>query len=213
MNPGSNTESYPAYAPIGLRENPGKNLNQVTCPDRESNPGHLVSRIDVLTVTPQPHHIPPSNVSGVSHVSRLLNGLRCRGVGSAAGHQLAYLTYPRRPTERVSGFGGSPGARSEKKTHIPLYPPPQKSRTAVRTVWACGATEIATKKRGWSVKSFVGLESHRAAGFVYLQFWMRTVGCCFPSALQNRIERASTAPPFYAVQGSTKHISSVSCAL
>ncbi|KAJ4426686.1 hypothetical protein ANN_26484 [Periplaneta americana] len=36
-----------------LRENSGKNLNQVTCPDWESNPGHLVSRLDVLTVTPQ----------------------------------------------------------------------------------------------------------------------------------------------------------------
>ncbi|KAJ4431053.1 hypothetical protein ANN_19646 [Periplaneta americana] len=49
MSPGSNTESYPAFAHIGLRENPGKNLNQVTCPDRESNPGHLVSRLDALT--------------------------------------------------------------------------------------------------------------------------------------------------------------------
>ncbi|KAJ4426769.1 hypothetical protein ANN_26568 [Periplaneta americana] len=48
-----NTESYPAFAHIGLRENPGKNLNQVTCPDRESNPGHLVSQPDALTVTPQ----------------------------------------------------------------------------------------------------------------------------------------------------------------
>ncbi|KAJ4443167.1 hypothetical protein ANN_04817 [Periplaneta americana] len=53
MSPGSNTESYPAFAHIGLRENPGKNLNQVTCPDRESNPGHLVSRLDVVTFTPQ----------------------------------------------------------------------------------------------------------------------------------------------------------------
>ncbi|KAJ4429414.1 hypothetical protein ANN_21583 [Periplaneta americana] len=50
MSPGSNTVSYPAFARIGLRENPGKNLNQVTCPDRESNPGHLVSRLDVLTL-------------------------------------------------------------------------------------------------------------------------------------------------------------------
>ncbi|KAJ4435097.1 hypothetical protein ANN_23672 [Periplaneta americana] len=49
MSPGSSTESYPAFALIELRENPGKNLNQVTCPDRESNPGHLVSRLDVLT--------------------------------------------------------------------------------------------------------------------------------------------------------------------
>ncbi|KAJ4439310.1 hypothetical protein ANN_07432 [Periplaneta americana] len=53
MSPGSSTESYPAFAHIGLRENPGKNLNQVTCPDRESNPGHLVSQPDALTVTPQ----------------------------------------------------------------------------------------------------------------------------------------------------------------
>ncbi|KAJ4432688.1 hypothetical protein ANN_21311 [Periplaneta americana] len=53
MSPGSNTESYPAFAHIGLRENPGKNLNQAICPDRESNPGHLVSRSDALTVTPQ----------------------------------------------------------------------------------------------------------------------------------------------------------------
>ncbi|KAJ4444715.1 hypothetical protein ANN_06512 [Periplaneta americana] len=53
MSPGSSTESYPAFAHIGLRENPAKNLNQVTCPDRESNPGHLVSQPDALTVTPQ----------------------------------------------------------------------------------------------------------------------------------------------------------------
>ncbi|KAJ4442186.1 hypothetical protein ANN_12052 [Periplaneta americana] len=53
MSPGSSTESYPAFARIGLRENPGKNLNQVTCPDRDSNPGHLVSRPDALTDTPQ----------------------------------------------------------------------------------------------------------------------------------------------------------------
>ncbi|KAJ4449664.1 hypothetical protein ANN_01068 [Periplaneta americana] len=53
MSPGSSTDSYPAFARNGLRENPGKNLNQVTCPDWESNPGHLVSRPDVLTVTPQ----------------------------------------------------------------------------------------------------------------------------------------------------------------
>ncbi|KAJ4442106.1 hypothetical protein ANN_11972 [Periplaneta americana] len=46
------TESYPAFARIGLRENP-ENLNQVTCPDRDSNPGHLVSQPDALTVTPQ----------------------------------------------------------------------------------------------------------------------------------------------------------------
>ncbi|KAJ4432154.1 hypothetical protein ANN_20770 [Periplaneta americana] len=32
MSPGSSTESYPAFAHIGLRENPGKNLNQRLMP-------------------------------------------------------------------------------------------------------------------------------------------------------------------------------------
>ncbi|KAJ4429906.1 hypothetical protein ANN_22110 [Periplaneta americana] len=52
-DPGSSTESYLAFPRIGLRENPGKTLNQRTCPDRDSNPGHLVSRPDALTVAPQ----------------------------------------------------------------------------------------------------------------------------------------------------------------
>ncbi|KAJ4439259.1 hypothetical protein ANN_07379 [Periplaneta americana] len=51
MSPGSSTESNPAH--IGLRENPGKNLNEITFSDRESNTGHLVSQPDALTVTPQ----------------------------------------------------------------------------------------------------------------------------------------------------------------
>ncbi|KAJ4444922.1 hypothetical protein ANN_06721 [Periplaneta americana] len=38
---------------FGLRENLGKDLNQVTYPDRDSNPGHLVSRPDALAITPQ----------------------------------------------------------------------------------------------------------------------------------------------------------------
>ncbi|KAJ4430769.1 hypothetical protein ANN_19360 [Periplaneta americana] len=35
MSPGSNNESYPAFAHIGLRENPGKNLNQCDSLDEE----------------------------------------------------------------------------------------------------------------------------------------------------------------------------------
>ncbi|KAJ4445580.1 hypothetical protein ANN_12261 [Periplaneta americana] len=65
MSPGSSTESYPAFARIGLRENPGKNLNQVTCPDRDSNPGHLVSRPDALTVTPQSWFIFDKKVTSI----------------------------------------------------------------------------------------------------------------------------------------------------
>ncbi|KAJ4450684.1 hypothetical protein ANN_02113 [Periplaneta americana] len=53
MSPGSSTESYPAFARIGLSENPGKNLNQVTCLDQDSNPGNLISQPDALTVTPK----------------------------------------------------------------------------------------------------------------------------------------------------------------
>ncbi|KAJ4440953.1 hypothetical protein ANN_10802 [Periplaneta americana] len=66
MSPGSNTESYPVLAHIGLRENPRKNLNQVTCPDRESNPGHLVSLLDALTVTPQINRHPSPRKSKLS---------------------------------------------------------------------------------------------------------------------------------------------------
>ncbi|KAJ4426962.1 hypothetical protein ANN_26761 [Periplaneta americana] len=35
----SNTESYPAFAHVGLRETPGKNLNQITCPKPGFEPG------------------------------------------------------------------------------------------------------------------------------------------------------------------------------
>ncbi|KAJ4427487.1 hypothetical protein ANN_25135 [Periplaneta americana] len=40
MGPGSSTESYPVFEHIGLRENPRENLNQVTFPNWDSNPGH-----------------------------------------------------------------------------------------------------------------------------------------------------------------------------
>ncbi|KAJ4452004.1 hypothetical protein ANN_03516 [Periplaneta americana] len=59
MSPGSNV-----FARIGLRENPGKNLNQVTCPDRDSNPGHLVSQPDALTVTPQRNPVTQTSYYG-----------------------------------------------------------------------------------------------------------------------------------------------------
>ncbi|KAJ4446882.1 hypothetical protein ANN_13582 [Periplaneta americana] len=44
MSPGSSTESYPAFARIGLRENPGKNLNQAL-----SNQGVEHKYINILT--------------------------------------------------------------------------------------------------------------------------------------------------------------------
>ncbi|KAJ4441111.1 hypothetical protein ANN_10961 [Periplaneta americana] len=48
MSPGSNTESYPAFAHIGLRENPGKNLPR---PGIEPGPPDFAAR--PLIVTPQ----------------------------------------------------------------------------------------------------------------------------------------------------------------
>ncbi|KAJ4444322.1 hypothetical protein ANN_06114 [Periplaneta americana] len=72
MSPGSSTESYPAFAYIGSRENPGKNLNQVTCPDRESNPGHLVSQPDALTVTPQLNFVSLGSVHLLSSIYQVV---------------------------------------------------------------------------------------------------------------------------------------------
>ncbi|KAJ4447261.1 hypothetical protein ANN_09265 [Periplaneta americana] len=43
----------PSICSYWVEGKPRKNLNQVTSPDRDSNPGHLVSRPDALTVTPQ----------------------------------------------------------------------------------------------------------------------------------------------------------------
>ncbi|KAJ4448011.1 hypothetical protein ANN_10021 [Periplaneta americana] len=43
----------PSICSYWVEGKPRKNLNQVTCPDRDSNPGHLVSQPDALTVTPQ----------------------------------------------------------------------------------------------------------------------------------------------------------------
>ncbi|KAJ4450934.1 hypothetical protein ANN_02369 [Periplaneta americana] len=46
MNPGSNTESYPAFARIGLRENPGKNLNLPRPGFEPGPPGFAARRVD-----------------------------------------------------------------------------------------------------------------------------------------------------------------------
>ncbi|KAJ4433911.1 hypothetical protein ANN_16224 [Periplaneta americana] len=53
MSPGSSTESYPAFTRIGLRENCGKEPQPGNLPRSEFEPGHLFSRSDALTVTPQ----------------------------------------------------------------------------------------------------------------------------------------------------------------
>ncbi|KAJ4430999.1 hypothetical protein ANN_19592 [Periplaneta americana] len=50
MSPGSSTESYPAFARIVWKKPQPGNL-----PRPGSNPGHLVSQPDALTVTPQLH--------------------------------------------------------------------------------------------------------------------------------------------------------------
>ncbi|KAJ4438794.1 hypothetical protein ANN_14745 [Periplaneta americana] len=42
MSPGSNTESYSAFAHIRLRENPGKNLNQHCKPPTPNRSGEAM---------------------------------------------------------------------------------------------------------------------------------------------------------------------------
>ncbi|KAJ4443993.1 hypothetical protein ANN_05782 [Periplaneta americana] len=87
MSPGSSTESYPAFAHIGLRKYPGKNLNQVTCPDRESNPGHLFSQPDALTVTPQHRKLPSICSYWVEgNPGKNLNQVTCPDRESNPGH-------------------------------------------------------------------------------------------------------------------------------
>ncbi|KAJ4437318.1 hypothetical protein ANN_17456 [Periplaneta americana] len=88
INLAQSTEIYPAFAHIGLRENPGKNLNQVTCPDRDLNPGHLVWRLDTLDVTPQ---TPPT---WLSRLRRLPVGLKLRAV-SIPAWAIAWLGFIR----------------------------------------------------------------------------------------------------------------------
>ncbi|KAJ4446579.1 hypothetical protein ANN_13276 [Periplaneta americana] len=68
MSPRSSSENYPAFAHVGLRENPGKNLNQITCPDRESNPGHLVSLPDALAVTP---HVGGADIDVKNNINKV----------------------------------------------------------------------------------------------------------------------------------------------
>ncbi|KAJ4432191.1 hypothetical protein ANN_20807 [Periplaneta americana] len=57
----NNTDEHRAFAHnYWVEGKPRKNLNQVTCSDRESNPGHLISRPDALAVNPQvwtPHNL------------------------------------------------------------------------------------------------------------------------------------------------------------
>ncbi|KAJ4442400.1 hypothetical protein ANN_03986 [Periplaneta americana] len=97
MIPGPNTESYPAFARIGLRENPGKNLNQVTCPDRDSNPGHLVSQPDALTVTPQSEHRRISNFIMLDklepNTALVIHDVVLDGQGIVAPHEYADIVY------------------------------------------------------------------------------------------------------------------------
>ncbi|KAJ4451684.1 hypothetical protein ANN_03154 [Periplaneta americana] len=90
MSPGSSTESYPAFARIGLRENPGKNLNQVTCPDRDSNTGHLVSPPDALTVTPQIVNITWLGYIYVYMSFSIYHNQKSQGIisGERAGHYI-----------------------------------------------------------------------------------------------------------------------------
>ncbi|KAJ4431958.1 hypothetical protein ANN_20567 [Periplaneta americana] len=81
MSPGSNTESYPEFGRIGLRENPGINLNQITC---EPGPlGFAARRADRYS-TDGPFRRYLSS-SSVSLEPLLILALRCAVVDGRGG--------------------------------------------------------------------------------------------------------------------------------
>ncbi|KAJ4438156.1 hypothetical protein ANN_14095 [Periplaneta americana] len=57
MSPGSNTVSYPTFAHIGLRENPGKNLNQFTQLRQQKYQNELVAKLEKNFFPAQAHRI------------------------------------------------------------------------------------------------------------------------------------------------------------
>ncbi|KAJ4448594.1 hypothetical protein ANN_10613 [Periplaneta americana] len=54
MSPGSNTDSYPAFARVGLRENPGKNLNQNVFGNKLLT--HYDSFLNIIIIIAIPHY-------------------------------------------------------------------------------------------------------------------------------------------------------------
>ncbi|KAJ4440257.1 hypothetical protein ANN_08396 [Periplaneta americana] len=107
MSPGSSTDSYPAFAYNGLRGKP-----RVTYPDRDSNPGHLISRPDALAITPQVWnqvfeavhvlYLPHLEFANVAYVScrdiiELIARARSQTRGTRAKDELAstYLDSPK----------------------------------------------------------------------------------------------------------------------
>ncbi|KAJ4448405.1 hypothetical protein ANN_10421, partial [Periplaneta americana] len=66
MSPGSSTESYPAFARIGLRENPGKNLNQTYTNFLENTIPHVLE--DTPLINRQ--HIHFLHDGAPAHISR-----------------------------------------------------------------------------------------------------------------------------------------------
>ncbi|KAJ4433612.1 hypothetical protein ANN_15922 [Periplaneta americana] len=115
MSPGFSTESYPAFAYIGMRENPGKNLNQVTCLDRELNPGHLVSRSDALTRREIRTHDQRPAREQIARASRSTDGWRGgeRGKGPRdEGRSRAQLL--------TEGRGNGPSRLFEKSVEVEI---------------------------------------------------------------------------------------------
>ncbi|KAJ4445818.1 hypothetical protein ANN_12503 [Periplaneta americana] len=71
MSPGSNTVSYPAFAHIGLRENPGKNLNQFDSLREELDTRHgLTPRRKMNFIYKENDHL-KQEVSDLQHCSEM----------------------------------------------------------------------------------------------------------------------------------------------
>ncbi|KAJ4438654.1 hypothetical protein ANN_14601 [Periplaneta americana] len=178
MSPGSSTESYPAFAHLGLRENPGKNLNQVTCPDRESNPGHLVSRPDALTVTPQvqrrfrrEYQLRPSD--DVSTYVTIMKWDRClRETGVHMKRRDTSLLIVIRPSDGDVKFGGPLGAIRQLLGYVPTPGGLQiENGSQSCHLSAICETRIIYLRVGTKHKNYNGWGDHRA-NHTIPPFWL-----------------------------------------
>ncbi|KAJ4438682.1 hypothetical protein ANN_14629 [Periplaneta americana] len=146
VSPGVQHPKLPAFAHIGLRDNPGKKLNHVTCPNRESNPDHLVLRSDALTVTPQK----TTNLSDIE--SALYAGL-CRSVNPLESTTRCCHPGETETLGHVLGFC--------RKTELLRNNRHHKARTDIADV---------LKRRGWEVLEEIhcvsSLNSNRRADIV-----------------------------------------------
>ncbi|KAJ4436412.1 hypothetical protein ANN_19045 [Periplaneta americana] len=151
---GSSTESYPAFARIGLRENPGKKTSDNLL--RQLNPGHLSFAARPLTVTPQvwtviqkdavekvprgPQHGDegvdltnrPSDFLEIHPQRKVLDRLQERDFQRQIGHaEIGPGAQSRR--KKISSLGGSPGWGAKQIIAEEVQRAVEKIATELRT--------------------------------------------------------------------------------